>query len=337
MSAADQVALLGAQQTLPISGAVAPNRFFKAPTEEYLCQLGATTVRVGGSNVAVPGRMPSATHMDLYAAYAAGGWGIIVTGNVMVDPTQLGGPMDIALPPLLPGAAEALEAHRCHADPLGAETAASTASKLYAQSDGVRYMFSRYARAIRNGSTSPPDGTRPLALMQLNHAGRQSMRGSGRGVLEPAWAPSAERIKVFSKGHGLRAAIGGVVDELGFGTPKAMTLADIAQLKAQFLSAAVMCQAAGFDGIQIHAAHGYQLAAFLSPLTNKRTDQYGGSDRNRARLLLELADETRALTGPNFVIAVKVRLKSICLLFTAPPPPPQWKGGRTDGRTNVLI
>lgn len=178
-------------------------------------------------------------------------------------------------------------------------------------------MFHKFAMACRNHSDAPAtEGRRPLALMQINHAGRQSMRASGRGILEPAWAPSANRIKVLtpSSGSGWKHALGSVLDELAFGTPKAMTLDDIARLKTMFKGAALVCQASGFDGVQIHAAHGYQLAAFLSPLTNQRTDQYGGSNRNRAQLLLELVSETRQLLGPKFVIAVKVsHLPFVCV------------------------
>lgn len=305
-----QVALLGAPQRLPISGATAPNRFLKAPTEEYLCQLGARTEVLGdGNSLRIPGHMPSATHLDLYKAYAQGGWGVIVTGNVMVDPTQLGGPMDVALPTLLPAAAQSIQAHHLQGA-RGADAATQTVRKVYADADGVKLMFSRYAMACRNDSPAPPDGSRPLALMQINHAGRQSTRGSGRGVLQPSWAPSAKRIKVATPKQGSstwRHTLGGVLDEIVFGTPKAMSLEDIAQLKAMFKGAALMCQASGFDGVELHAAHGYQLAAFLSPLTNQRTDQYGGSTANRARLLLELATEIRDLVGGDFVVAVKVR------------------------------
>lgn len=132
------VALLGAPQTLPISGAVAPNRFFKAPTEEYLCQLGATIETVQGKRVVIPGRMPSTTHLDLYQAYAQGGWGIITTGNVMVDPTQLGGPMDIALPILLPGAAHAIEQYLAQPGRRGMATAGQMITQLYAHSEGLQ-------------------------------------------------------------------------------------------------------------------------------------------------------------------------------------------------------
>ena len=76
--------------------------------------------------------------------------------------------------------------------------------------------------------------------------------------------------------------------------PKALTLEEIAQLKLDFVAAAKRAIKIGFDVIELHSAHGYLLHEFLSPVTNHRTDQYGGSFENRTRLILELADELRA-------------------------------------------
>jgi 2,4-dienoyl-CoA reductase-like NADH-dependent reductase (Old Yellow Enzyme family) len=75
--------------------------------------------------------------------------------------------------------------------------------------------------------------------------------------------------------------------------PRAMTLADIAQLQAYFVQATHRAEAAGFDVVEIHAAHGYLLDQFLSPLSNHRQDDYGGSLENRMRLVLEIADGMR--------------------------------------------
>ncbi|KAI0430295.1 hypothetical protein F5Y09DRAFT_331183 [Xylaria sp. FL1042] len=87
-------------------------------------------------------------------------------------------------------------------------------------------------------------------------------------------------------------------------TPKAMTLEDIKQLKSDFVSAAQRAVKAGFDVIELHAAHGYLFHEFLSPVSNKRTDKYGGSFENRIRLLLEATEEVRKAipeTMPLFV------------------------------------
>ena len=80
----------------------------------------------------------------------------------------------------------------------------------------------------------------------------------------------------------------------GFKQPREMTLADIESFKQSFVDAVHRSEKAGFDVIEIHAAHGYLLNQFLSPLANKRTDDYGGSRDNRMRLLLELTEAVRA-------------------------------------------
>ena len=85
-----------------------------------------------------------------------------------------------------------------------------------------------------------------------------------------------------------------------------LTIAEIHQMPSEFARTARLAQQAGFGGVQIHAAHGFLLSQFLSPLFNKRSDEYGGSIANRMRLLLEAIEATRAAVGPNFPIAVKL-------------------------------
>jgi 2,4-dienoyl-CoA reductase-like NADH-dependent reductase (Old Yellow Enzyme family) len=80
----------------------------------------------------------------------------------------------------------------------------------------------------------------------------------------------------------------------GFTLPREMTLVDIQQFKEHFIAAVGRAEEAGFDVVEIHAAHGYLLNQFLSPLANQRTDEYGGSRDNRMRLLLELTESVRA-------------------------------------------
>lgn len=122
--------------------------------------------------------------------------------------------------------------------------------------------------------------------VQLNHAGRQTNRFHTQRPL----APSAVQLK-----------------KLGlFGRPKAMSEEQIQKVIKQFIYAAKMCQEVGFTGIQIHAAHGYLLSQFLSPKTNLREDKWGGSIQNRARLLLEIVQQTRIALGPAFPISVKL-------------------------------
>ncbi|MGB1558640.1 MAG: NADPH-dependent 2,4-dienoyl-CoA reductase, partial [Oceanococcaceae bacterium] len=70
--------------------------------------------------------------------------------------------------------------------------------------------------------------------------------------------------------------------------------------------AAAICREAGFTGVQIHGAHGYLVSQFLSPLTNQRQDEWGGSPENRRRFVLELLKAMRAATSPDFPIGIKL-------------------------------
>lgn len=85
-----------------------------------------------------------------------------------------------------------------------------------------------------------------------------------------------------------------------------MTQGEIHQVPLEFAKTAKLAQRAGFGGVQIHAAHGFLLSQFLSPLFNRRSDEYGGVVVNRMRLLLESIEATRAAVGSNFPIAVKL-------------------------------
>lgn len=85
-----------------------------------------------------------------------------------------------------------------------------------------------------------------------------------------------------------------------------MTLDEIHKVPLEFANTAKLAQQAGFGGVQIHAAHGFLLSQFLSPLFNKRSDGYGGEITTRMKLLLESIEATRAAVGPSFPIAVKL-------------------------------
>ena len=141
--------------------------------------------------------------------------------------------------------------------------------------------FKRWAKAAQEGGAQ--------VWMQLNHPGRQVFASMGGNC----WAPSAVALDMGKHSH-------------LFGTPKAMDEADIAELIERFASSAKMAEQAGFNGVQIHAAHGYLLSQFLSPLTNQRTDQWGGSLENRARLLCEVIRAVRAQVSAEFAVAVKI-------------------------------
>ncbi len=88
--------------------------------------------------------------------------------------------------------------------------------------------------------------------------------------------------------------------------PRALTIEEIAAIVEAFARAAARVKEAGFDGVQLHGAHGYLLSQFLSPLRNRRTDRYGGSLENRARLTLEVYEAVRAAVGPSFPVMIKI-------------------------------
>lgn len=140
-------------------------------------------------------------------------------------------------------------------------------------------MLSRWAEISKAGGGK--------IIMQLSHAGRQTMKA----VNEQPDAPSAIAVDLP----------GGQ-----FGTPRAMTGDDIKALIERYAIATKAARAAGFDGVQIHSAHGYLMSQFLSPLTNTRTDEWGGSLENRARALLDAVRAAKAEAGPGFGVSVKL-------------------------------
>jgi 2,4-dienoyl-CoA reductase-like NADH-dependent reductase (Old Yellow Enzyme family) len=122
---------------------------------------------------------------------------------------------------------------------------------------------------------------------QISHAGRQTQKN----INPHPKAPSPVKI-------GLPGG--------QFGEPTALTVPDIEEIVSRFGVCATAVKAAGFTGVQIHAAHGYLLSQFLSPRSNLRTDQYGGELANRARALLDCVKVVRAAVGPDFPVAVKL-------------------------------
>ncbi|MGH2866810.1 MAG: NADH:flavin oxidoreductase/NADH oxidase family protein [Solirubrobacteraceae bacterium] len=141
--------------------------------------------------------------------------------------------------------------------------------------------FRRWAEAGKAGGAA--------VWMQLNHPGRQ-VRSEMPGVV---WGPSAVAVELGK--HSKR-----------FGRPVAMSEAQIRTTVEMFATAANLAERAGFDGVEVHAAHGYLLSQFLSPLVNKRIDGWGGSLENRARLLLDVVRRVRATVSPSFAVAVKL-------------------------------
>ncbi|MCU8094025.1 NADH:flavin oxidoreductase/NADH oxidase [Shewanella putrefaciens] len=137
----------------------------------------------------------------------------------------------------------------------------------------------------------------PMAI-QLAHAGRKASTRKpweGGGTIAPdelnGWQTIAPSAQAFYQDAAL---------------PQAMTFDGIDELIAAFVSSAQRAERLGLDGIEIHAAHGYLLHQFLSPLSNQRTDKYGGSLENRLRLLLAVFDAIKAVISPKMVLGVRI-------------------------------
>lgn len=96
------------------------------------------------------------------------------------------------------------------------------------------------------------------------------------------------------------------LDLPGYGQPSMAGEGDLAAVVEKFKRSALLAQEAGFDGVEIHAAHGYLLSSALSPRINTRTDRWGGSLENRSRLALDVVRAVRAAVAPNFIVAVKL-------------------------------
>lgn len=127
-------------------------------------------------------------------------------------------------------------------------------------------------------------------VAQLGHAGRVSHRDLIGG--EQPVAPSALRPEgevVTAKGR------------VPMETPRALAIEELPGIVAQYVTAAANAKAAGFDGIQVHGGNGYLLDSFLKDGPNKRTDRYGGSIQNRARLALEVVEAVTAIWSPERV------------------------------------
>ncbi len=93
---------------------------------------------------------------------------------------------------------------------------------------------------------------------------------------------------------------------LSWETPRPLTISEIADLEEAFVAAAQRANKAGFDGVEIHGAHGYLVSSFLSPHTNRRTDEYGGSFEKRLTLARNIIRKTRAATGEDFLIGMRL-------------------------------
>ncbi len=223
-----------------------------------------------GTNLAEPDGRVGKRLLDYYEARARGGAGLLVVGVAAVAYPRgqaIPGQVAVSDDTFLPGLTEL--AHRIHAH-------------------GVR------------------------AALQLQHAGKVATRDIAAG--RPLWVPSPPD-KSADMGAGLMQdltsdEIGRLVANLAGENARMefheMTREDIAEAVHWFADAAARAQRAGFDGVELHAGHGYLIASFLSPASNRRTDEYGGPLENRARFLLETIRAVRGATGPDFALWCRI-------------------------------
>ena len=225
------------------NGVTVQNRICKAAMEENMAEAGQ-----------VPGRALNTLYEAWSNAVAAkdAGPGIMLSGNVMVDPTAMTGPGGVVLQ---------------------AGTLDDTA---------LREKFETWAKAGKASGAK--------FVMQISHPGRQVYANMG---VEPV---SASNTKV---------TLDGIANKM-FAPARALTEDEIRGLIRRFAETALAAQAAGFDGVQIHGAHGYLVAQFLSPLTNLREDAWGGPLENRARFLLEIIRAIRDRVNAEFIVGVKL-------------------------------
>lgn len=188
---------------------------------------------------------PSQLHFNLYEAWAKGGLGCAITGNVMVD-------------------------FRAKNEP----------GVVVIESERDLAKLQQWAEIGKQHGM--------VQLIQLSHPGRQCPKGLNKETVAPSAVPFSPVLATT------------------FGTPRELREDEIFDIIQRFATSAQICEKAGFEGVQLHGAHGYLISQFLSPLTNKRQDQWGGSIENRMRFLLEIYKAVRAATSDQFIISVKL-------------------------------
>ncbi|MCX5335962.1 NADH:flavin oxidoreductase/NADH oxidase family protein [Streptomyces sp. NBC_00140] len=213
--------------TLP-NGQVLPNRIMKSALSEALADKR---------------NAPDHRLEQLYRTWSRGGYGLIITGNVMVDRTQLGEPGNVAI-----------------------------------EDDRDLPALTRWAAATKDAGIP--------TWVQLNHPGRQA--------------------NMLALGHTPVAPSPITLNLPGATKPRELTSAEIEDIIERFATAAAVCETAGFAGVQVHGAHGYLVNQFLSPLSNRRDDEWGGDPERRMRFVLEIVRRIRSRVSPGFAVAVKL-------------------------------
>ncbi|MFC1862593.1 FAD-dependent oxidoreductase [Thermodesulfobacteriota bacterium] len=149
---------------------------------------------------------------------------------------------------------------------------------LLAHKDNYIPGLTRLADAVRKEGAA--------IICQLAHAGRQTIPDNIKGLQPVAPSPIPSEIERV--------------------VPKELDQEKINEIQDNFAAAAARLEAAHFDGIELHGAHGYLLTEFMSPAMNKRKDKYGGSLENRTRMALEICEKIRERTKPGFIIGYRI-------------------------------
>lgn len=244
-SEAADASRLGEPLHFPFADRTAPNRFLKAAMTERLSSWDSKNLESRG--------IPSANLINVYRRWGEGAYGVILTGNVMVDYDQL----EAAGNPIVP---------------------------LDAPLSGPRFDAFKEMATVGKAHGS-------LMIAQVSHPGRQVEQRINKNPI------SASDVQLEGEVMGMR-----------FAKPHAATEDEIKDIINRFTNAAVFLHKAGYDGVELHGAHGYLLAQFLSQTTNKRTDKYGGSLANRAQIIIEIADSIRKAipADSGFVLGIKI-------------------------------
>jgi 2,4-dienoyl-CoA reductase-like NADH-dependent reductase (Old Yellow Enzyme family) len=148
------------------------------------------------------------------------------------------------------------------------------------EDEGDLDALRRWARAAKSRGG--------LVYMQLNHPGRQAPKFLNPSPVAPSAVPLGPAMGPF------------------FAKPRALTAEEIEDIVARFARASSIAETAGFDGVQVHGAHGYLVSQFLSPKTNQRTDAWGGTAEKRRRFVRELHRAIRAQTAGGFGVSIKI-------------------------------
>ena len=169
---------------------------------------------------------------------------------------------------------------------------------------GVGLIITGHAHVLANGQASPfQTGIyKDDHIPNLRHITDAVHDEGGKVVLQIAHA-GCQALQRFTKTEPIGPS---VFENRGKAVCREITINEINKTIQAFGQAAARARIAGFDGIQIHGAHGYLFSQFLSPFYNKRTDEYGGSLENRARLLLEVYREIRKNVGDDYPVLLKV-------------------------------